>query len=121
MDEVTYFKTRFRKEQWEKLITDCQSSSLKVDDWCVQNHISRHAYYYWLRKIRKEACESILPTFPKRENEVTFAKLEVQSTKKVTRAEAAILIHLSCATLEVLEGTSQRTVETVLLALKNIC
>lgn len=85
MDEVTYFKTRFRKEQWEKLITDYQSSSLKVDDWCVQNHISRHAYYYWLRKIRKEACESILPTFPKRENEVTFANWKSNQLRRLHR------------------------------------
>ena len=65
MDEVTFVKTKFRQEQWEKLITDCQSSGLKVDDWCEKNQISRHAYYYWLRKIRKKACNSILPTIPK--------------------------------------------------------
>jgi len=34
MDEVTYMKTKFRKEHWEKLIADCQSSGLKVDEWC---------------------------------------------------------------------------------------
>lgn len=119
MDEITYVKGKLRKEQWEKLITDCQSSGLNVDDWCIQNHISRHAYYYWLRKIRKQACGSILPVFHKEEKPVAFAKLEVQATKNDTHA--AVIIHLSSAKLEVLEGASQQTVEAVLLALKNIC
>ncbi len=119
MDEITYVKGKFRKEQWEKLITDCQRSGLNVDDWCIQNNISRHAYYYWLRKIRKQACESILPVFHKEEKTVDFAKLEVQTTKNDTHA--AVIIHLSYAKLEVIEGASQQTVEAVLLALKNIC
>jgi hypothetical protein len=119
MDEITYVKTKFRKEQWEKLIIDCKSSGLKVDDWCAQNNITHHAYYYWLRKIRKQACESILPALPKEEKAVTFAKLEVQNSKRDT--QVAVIIHLSSATLEVIEGTSQQTVEAVLLALNNIC
>lgn len=119
MDEVTYVKTRFRQEQWEKLITNCQSSGLKVDDWCEENRVSRHAYYYWLRKIRKAACGSILPAIPKQDPSVAFAKVEVQTPKPDT--VAAVIIHLPSATLEVREGTSQQTVEAVLLALKNIC
>ena len=34
MDEVTYVKTKFRQEQWERLTADCQSSGLRVEDWC---------------------------------------------------------------------------------------
>ena len=119
MDEVTYIKTRFLQEQWEKLITDCQGSGLKVDDWCEENHVSRHAYYYWLRKIRKEACDSVLPAIPKQNSSVAFAKVEVQAHECDTKA--AIIIHLPYATLEIREGTSQQSVEAVLLALKNIC
>lgn len=38
-------------ELWEQRIFDCKSSGLKVDVWCNENDISRHAYYYWHRKI----------------------------------------------------------------------
>ena len=119
MDKITYVKTKFRKDQWEKLITDRQNSGLKVDEWCEQNNISRHAYYYWLRKIRKQACESILPTLPKEEKAADFTKLEVQTSMRDT--QAAVIIHLPYATLEVLEGTNRQTLEAVLMALKNIC
>lgn len=119
MDDITFVKTRFRQEQWEKLITDCQSSGLKVDDWCEKNQISRHAYYYWLRRIRKKACESMQPALPAQNTPVVFTKVELQAHQPITAS--AIIIHLPTATLEVRDGTSQQTIETVLLALKNIC
>lgn len=118
MDKVTYHKTRFRQSQWEDLIRTCQSSGLKVDDWCVQNQISRHAYYYWLRKIRIQACENLpVPQVP--EKQADFVELSVQPP--VTEAPAAVILHLTDATLEIMEGISQGTIEAVLLALKNIC
>jgi transposase-like protein len=118
MDEVTLVKTRFRKEQWEKLILECQKSGMKVEDWCARHDVTKHAYYYWLRKLREEACEN-LPKVPEESKPVPFKKLEV--TTPVSNMTAAVIIHLPSATVEVREGTSQQTVEAVLLALRNIC
>ncbi|SFR87091.1 IS66 family insertion sequence element accessory protein TnpA [Anaeromicropila populeti] len=39
-------------ELWSKRFSDRKLSRLKVDVWCEKNHISRHAYYYWHRKIQ---------------------------------------------------------------------
>jgi len=119
MDKVTYVKNKFRQEQWEKLIAQCQSSGLKVDDWCMENKISRHAYYYWLRKIRKKACEEILPAIPKQESQVAFAKVEIQQQQ--SNSMASVILHLPSATLEIYNGTNRQTIEAVLMALKNIC
>ncbi len=119
MDKVTYVKTKFRQDQWERLITDCQNSCLKVDEWCAENHISRHAYYYWLRKIRKKACETMFPALPKEDPPVTFAKVEIKAPQP--NPMASVIIHLPSATLEIHNGTEQQTIEAVLLALKNIC
>lgn len=90
-----------------------------MDEWCEQNHISRHAYYCWLRKIRKQACELLLPAPTKEDKAVAFTKLEVQAAIRDT--QTAVIIHLPSATVEVLKGINQQTVEAVLLALKNIC
>lgn len=105
-------------EQWEKLINDRQNSGLQVDEWCEKNQISRHAYYYWLRKIRKKACESILPAISKQNTSVSFAKVELQAQQS---SAAAITVRLQSATIEVMDGTSPQTIEAVLTALKNIC
>lgn len=118
MDEVTLVKTRFRKEQWKNLILECQSSGMKVQDWCAQQNVTKHAYYYWLRKIREDVCEN-LPAVREESKPVPFKKLEV--TAPAPNTAAAVIIHLPSATVEVREGTSKQTVEAVLLALRNIC
>jgi len=120
MDEVTYVKTKLRQEQWEKLIAECQSSGLKVDDWCLKNNVSRHAYYYyWLRKIRKKACESLLPAIAKQDTQIAFTKVEMQVQQ--TSSMVPIIIRLQSATLEIYPETDQQMIEVVLRALKNIC
>ena len=50
---------------------------------------------------------------------VVFKQLEVQSP--VSGMQAAVIIHLPQATVEVNAGTDQQTVEAVLLALKSVC
>ncbi len=118
MDKVTYVKTKYRQEQWQKLIKDCQSSGLQVDEWCEKNQVSRSAYYYWLRKIREKACEAMLPAITEQNKSIAFAKVELQPNRPTS---SVINIHLSGAMLEVKDGASQQIIESVLLALKKIC
>ncbi|MBS6377631.1 MAG: IS66 family insertion sequence element accessory protein TnpB [Clostridium sp.] len=118
MDQVTLVKNQYRLEQWTKLIQECRSSGMKVDDWCEANGVTHHAYYYWLRKIRQAACLYI-PTVNAAQNPSSFKRLEVQTP--AARTQAAVIIHLPADTLEVHNGASQQTVETVLLALKSLC
>lgn len=37
---------------WNNRIAERKQSGLKVGDWCDKNNISRHAYYYWHRKVQ---------------------------------------------------------------------
>lgn len=41
---------------WRERIADKQASGLKLVDWCTQNQLTKHAYYYWKRKV--EGLES---------------------------------------------------------------
>jgi hypothetical protein len=36
---------------WQKRIADKKSSGLKLDEWCAKNQLTKHAYYYWKRKL----------------------------------------------------------------------
>ena len=112
-------KHEILKEQWKELIKNYNESGLPVRQWCEKNQISRHAYYYWLRKIRMNACESMLPAIPEQNKSIAFAKVELQAHQSAP--STAITIHLSGATLEVRDGASQQTIEYLLLALKKIC
>ncbi|OEH84512.1 hypothetical protein BHU72_09920 [Desulfuribacillus stibiiarsenatis] len=119
MDEITQVKIQFRKEQWSKLIRECQDSGMTVRNWCKQKSINEASYYYWLKKIRKEACKQRLSITHVDQKPVEFAKLSFDT--RPTQTLGFITIHFPIATVEVKEGTSKETLETVLLALKSIC
>lgn len=36
---------------WQRRIADKKSGGLKPDEWYVQNQLTKHAYYYWKRKL----------------------------------------------------------------------
>ena len=36
---------------WKQRLEEIKQSDLTVDEWCQQNQISKHAYYYWRKKI----------------------------------------------------------------------
>ena len=59
MDDVTAAKMNFRKEQWKQLILERQASGLSINNWCQQHGFKRTTYFYWLRRIRQEACQTL--------------------------------------------------------------
>lgn len=122
MDQVTKIKNQFRAEQWANVIRECQSSGQTVTSWCESHNVGVKAYYYWLRKLRMATIQKSNPNAlveVSREEPTVFRKLEVQTP--VANTQAAIIIHLNGAAIEVNEGTSQQTIQAVLLALRNVC
>ena len=73
---VTNQKLRQAKiAKWTSLFNDQAASGLKVTDWCKENNLSIHAYYYWKRIIKGPyfyktklaavlsfLCEAIIPS-----------------------------------------------------------
>jgi hypothetical protein len=119
MDQVTQTKVLFRREQWKKIIAECQASGLPVKTWCDQNGFKEQSYYYYLKKIREQEIKKISVALPDpMEKTVLFKKLEVQTP---IHTQAAVIIHLPAVSLEIHNGATQQTIETVLLALNCLC
>lgn len=120
MDQVTQTKVLFRREQWKKIITECQASGMPVKTWCDQHGFKEQSYYYYLKKIREQEIAKLPITIPSSEESPTiFKRLKVNTP--IANTQAAVIIHLPSASLEIQNGATQQTVEAVLLALKNIC
>ena len=120
MDQITLAKTQMRAENWRTLIQNRQQSGQTVVNWCEQNNINIKTYYYWLRKLRKLELEgTTLPVSVSEEKTVAFKKLEVRTP--VAGTQAAVIIRLPNATVEITEGASQQTIQAVLLALQSVC
>lgn len=124
MDKIANVKSQLRLQQWAQIISDCQASDMTVVAWCEANNINIKSYYYWLRKVRNHTLEQMpeltenLPATTE-DTPVTFKKLDIQTP--VTETAAAVIIRLPNATVEVSEGTSQQTVQAVLMALQAVC
>lgn len=119
MDRVTKVKKYLKREQWKSLIKECQASGMTIASWCKQNDICEQTYYRNLKILREEICDSLPVPAQKSEQPVMFKKLEVQSPLPST--QAAVIIHLPSASLEIQNGANQQTVEAVLLALRHLC
>ena len=66
-----------RRTNWLNIIHQCQNrpSGTSVKQWLAENGIKEKAYYYWLRKFRKEAYDQMqLPTVAAKP-EVAFAEI----------------------------------------------
>ena len=59
MENVMQIRNEYRRQQWAQIIRECQSSGLSNREYCQQHGISEKSYYYWLRKLRETAAESI--------------------------------------------------------------
>lgn len=121
MDQVSVVKRHFRMEEWQKRIKECQASGIPVAHWCKQNGYCEQTYYKYLKRIREEMIENLPAPVETNtvENPTVFKKLEVQTPLPDTKA--AVIIRLGNATIEVIEGTSQQTIQAVLLALQSVC
>lgn len=119
MDQVTKVKKHLKREQWKTLIKECHSSGMTISAWCKANGICEQTYYRNLKRIREELCAALPVPADTPEKPVTFKKMEVTSPLPDTKA--AVIIRLPNATLEINEGTSQQTIQAVLLALQSVC
>lgn len=50
----------YRLTQWMQVIHERQACGQNIKEFCQERGISRNAYLYWQRKLRKEACTKLL-------------------------------------------------------------
>ncbi len=52
---------QLKLQQWADICKQQISSGLSVKDWCLENNISIHTYYYWKHLLKQEYLDSVLP------------------------------------------------------------
>lgn len=69
--------TRYTEEEKMELITRCRQSGLSDYEWCRENNINSSTFYYWVKKLRIEACEPELPTVAKEVRKQEVVKIDI--------------------------------------------
>ncbi len=68
-------------ELWNKRIADRKGSGLNVTDWCEKNNLTKHAYYYWWKRVEADVqkTDASIPKFV----EVESAYITPKNTMKL--------------------------------------
>ena len=122
MDQTTH---DIRLANWKAIIEQCQArpQGQSAKQWLAENGISEKQYYYWLRRIRKQAAEQMnLPAVsgPRPPAAAQLAEIPVESilpagsAPMITIRTKKSTIEISCA---VPESLAIRLVKAVAHAL----
>lgn len=125
MDKLTAVTHDYNLSLWTNRIKECRASGLTVIRWCELNNIKIKNYYYWMRKIKREAFDAL----PAEQKEIlsttnstvpVFSKISLSDDNKVSSA-AAITIKLNDITIDVQDGASEMVIRNTLLAIRSLC
>lgn len=109
MDQSTH---DVRRANWLGIITECQQrpAGVSARQWLADNGVKEKAYYYWLRKFRREACEQIPFPVATTPTEVSFAEFPIPAAapvKSLTANNTAAVIRVNGITIEIAGDVSE--------------
>lgn len=73
-------------ELWKQRIADRKGSGLNVTDWCAKNNLTKHAYYYWWKRVEADVQknDASIPRFVEIESACIAPKKAMKSDLQVT-------------------------------------
>ena len=121
MDQFTH---DVRRANWLSIINQCQSrpAAMSAKQWLAENGIKEKAYYYWLRKFRKEACNQLQLPETTAAAEVAFAEVTMPvpvagsgvTTEHVPDTPPAAVIKCNGLTIELSNSISESLLSRLL-------
>jgi len=125
VDKLKNTEHDFNISLWIKRFKECRESGLKVTEWCRQNGIGVKTYYYWMRKIKREAIDFLpdtaTPVLPALKSDTPiFSKVGI-SSDILNIAGSAVTVHFRGISIDIKDGTSEATIKNTLLAIRSLC
>ena len=119
MDQITH---DVRRNSWLNIIKQCQArpEGITVKQWLDDNGIKNKAYYYWLRKFRKEAYEEMNTPMVTGSSEVAFAEIHMPMQQPCDSAEiyagssSVAIIKCNGISLEITNNISASLLQTLI-------
>ena len=103
---------QYRLQKWAKLIAERSDSGLTIQAFCRERGISRNAYFYWLKRVRQAACQ----TLPAVEN-TRFAPLEISPVSAPPPNSEMLTLRYGGISLDVYESTPPQLLKNTLAVL----
>lgn len=123
METIKQVKSKLRHKRWAEEITECQSSGMRISEWCQMKGISCNTYYRRLRIVRNEFLEcseaplrEIVPlsivTTP------TAEEVAVAAKKSPDHKSEKVFIRKNGIEIELPPSTEEHTLLTLLRGLQ---
>lgn len=90
-------------QEWSGMLREQKESGLTVKEWCQEQGLAEHIYYYRLRNLRQAACTALEQVQPLQPAEVSLApKLEESHAKLrlTTKAGTLEILDADCSVLD---------------------
>ena len=125
MDQLTTVSHEYMLSLWTTRIKECKSSGMTVVAWCKINNIGIKNYYYWMRKIKREAFEEFSLGHNDNNSSVTASNSPVFSKINLLTNQpkicSAVTVHLNGFTIGIQDGASESTILNTLRAIRSLC
>lgn len=117
MDKVTH---EMRLMQWTPIIRECRNSNMTVKAWCVENNVNEKQYYYWQRRVRKDAFDSLKKAESKSKPNFVQLPVTADSSMNTSSFKADMVIHFGNNVLELSNTVSEELLSKVLKVMSNV-
>ncbi len=119
--DSTIMSRQYKLQKWTEIIRTCRSSGLTVAKWCEENSVTPSNYYYWLKRVRQNACDT-LPAVNNHSNTIVPLVIEESITpdKIVSDQSYALRLIVSGYTLEFSNDASPILIENALKVLNHV-
>lgn len=119
MDQIVH---DVRRQNWLNIINQCQQrpADISVHKWLAENGVKEKAYYYWLRKIRKEAFEAQNLPATTSSGDVSFVEVPLPAVNTENsfttdyKNSASVIIHKNDMTIEIKDSVSKQLLSLLL-------
>lgn len=122
-------KKEVRHREWAKQIAECQSSGMKIKEWCLKKGISYNTYYRRLRVVRMDTLDraehgiqQIVPLSVAEENYGTASIAAPQIDSNVpchtVRESEKVVMRKDGIEIELPQNVSENTLLTLLRGLR---
>lgn len=97
MDKITH---EMRLMQWTPIVRECRESGMTVKTWCLQNNVNEKQFYYWQRRVREEAFDTLKKA--ESQNHTNFVQLPApaDSSRDTSSFRTDMIIHIGNNILE---------------------
>ena len=113
-----------RLQQWSKTVKECRSSGKSIKAWCDGQNINIKSYYYWQKKVCQATCRELAMNHPQPSIALNPASIPVVAELRKPEPPAgqlALTIQRNHMDIQIYRGADAALVETVFLAIRNLC